>query len=73
MTYDEIRNYVKNAEEEGKMVPLTGENQDGDPVLVEEGTIDGDHVYIISTCQKNGWIRKNIYHEDGVIEETFER
>ena len=27
----------------------------------------------VDTYQSNGWIRKNIYHRDGTIEETYEK
>lgn len=27
----------------------------------------------VDTYQRNGWIRKNVYHRDGTIEETYEK
>ena len=48
---------------------FSGVNEDGEDVLV---SIANDSI-IVSTNQKNGWIRKNIYGADGYAEgETFE-
>lgn len=27
----------------------------------------------ITTCQSNGWLRKNIYYKDGTVEEMYDR
>lgn len=31
-----------------------------------------DNELIITTCQDNGWLRKNIYYRDGTTEEIYE-
>lgn len=46
-----------------------GKNEDGEYVVV---SIDKECA-CIRTLQKNGWMRINIYHKDGTIEEMFER
>ena len=48
---------------------FSGVNEDGEDVLV---SIANDSI-VVSTNQKNGWIRKNTYGADGYAEgETFE-
>lgn len=48
---------------------FSGVNEDGEDVLV---SIANDSI-VVSTNQKNGWIRKNTYDADGYDEgETFE-
>ena len=62
MTYDLIENICK-----GKTFPLCGKNPDGCTVIIEKG----EDRYTLSTHQKNGWIRVETYHKDGVVEEGY--
>lgn len=50
-------------------MPLAGTNEDGEDTLMEvcEGFI------LVRTFQSNGWVRKDYYYTDGVVEELFER
>ena len=45
-----------------------GKNEDGENVMV---SIDKDCA-CIRTYQRNGFVRVNIYHNDGTIEELYE-
>lgn len=47
---------------------LLGKNTDGEMVMV---SIFADKI-VQTTLQSNRWIRKNIYHRDGTVEELFE-
>ena len=46
-----------------------GLSEHGEMVLI---SVFKDRI-ITNTCQKNGWMRKNIYHRDGTTEELYER
>ena len=46
-----------------------GENENGESITLD---ISHDKV-MVSTLQKNGWERINIYHRDGTTEETYKR
>ena len=45
-----------------------GENENGERVILSVS----EDSYAIRTIQNNGWMRINIYHIDGTIEEIFE-
>lgn len=47
---------------------IFGKNDEGEDTHI---SINSDHI-VLETFQKNHWIRKNIYWEDGTVEETFE-
>lgn len=47
---------------------LCGENSDGEQIHI---SIHEDAI-IALTFQKNHWIRRNIYHRDGTVEELFD-
>ena len=49
--------------------PLCGVDEDGEDVIV---SIDDDCA-CVKTLQGNGWIRTNIYHRDGTVEELYQR
>ena len=46
-----------------------GENESGESITLD---ISHDRV-TVSTLQKNGWERVNIYHRDGTREETYKK
>lgn len=46
---------------------LTGENQNGEFTTT---SITPDCI-ILETLQDNGWIRKNVYYCDGLVEEIY--
>ena len=54
-------------EEFGTM--LMGENSEGELVCT---SINKDNV-VVETYQSNGWIRKNVIHRDGAIEELYSK
>lgn len=68
MTYKELKRMLTN-----KTLPIMGRNQDGEPVLIEEGRNEDGHLYQLSTSQDNGWLRINTYYEDGSIDETYSK
>ena len=57
----------------GKTLPLTGENEEKERVIIEKGHNGNLEYYQLSTFQNNDWIRINRYYEDGSIDETYER
>lgn len=54
-------------------LPLTAENEDGEPVIIEARDFGEGPVFMVSTAQENGWMRINYYHADGTVEETYKR
>ena len=50
-------------------VPVLGEDENGDSVLFE---ICADRI-VTRTRQKNSWLRTNVYHKDGTVEELYEK
>lgn len=45
-----------------------GTNENGETVHI---SIFHEHI-VVSTMQKNGWVRVNTYYKDGTSEETFD-
>ena len=68
MTYKEIRKLV-----EGRDLPCSGTNEDGEMVIIDAGCNDGVHFYHLTTVQNNNWLRHNYIYETGDREELFER
>ena len=68
MTYNEIKKMV-----EGKALPIMGENQDGEPVIIEEGRSEAGHFYRLTTAQHNNWCRINVHYEDGSTDEIYKK
>lgn len=64
MEYKEIK-----AKTKGVDLPATTVNEDGENVIIN----CVDDCYRVTTLQKNGWYRTNIYHPDGTIEELYDR
>lgn len=56
-----------------KDLPLTAQTEDGEDVIVEAYTQDGEIVWMISTMQNNGWMCIKRYYIDGTVEESFSR
>jgi hypothetical protein len=54
-------------------LPLTAKTETGEDVIVDAFSQDDKIVWQISTLQGNGWIRVNLYYEDGTVEELYER
>lgn len=51
----------------GSEFPFLGVNQDGEDISI---SVFKDKIVTV-TYQSNGWVRKNIYYQDGVSEELF--
>lgn len=49
-------------------LPFVGQNEDGESVEI---SICTDNISV-RTFQNNGWVRLNVYHDDGYCEELFE-
>ncbi len=74
MTYKDIQEKVKEALKIGKSLPLMGENENDEIVIVDILNDVGDAMcFDVSTMQDNDCVRHNIFHEDGTIEEYYER
>ena len=50
-------------------MPLSGKNEVGENLII---SINKDNI-TVQTLQNNGWVRTNVYYDDGVIEELYER
>ena len=48
---------------------MAGKNEHGENVIVEVS----EDAKVTKTLQDNGWVRVNIEHKDGTVEELFER
>lgn len=70
MDYKEIERQMK---ELGYPTFAGGKNENGENVVFEIDISNGERVYKISTFQKNGWCRTNVYYKDGTIEELFDK
>lgn len=68
--FDDHDNRVALMKEYADKFPtaLLGHNEDGEVVST---SINHDNI-VVETFQKNGWIRTNVYWEDGTIEELYE-
>ena len=74
MTYREIQTLCN-----GKSLPIAATNQDGENVIIEQGSerwrYQGEswdrHFYKLITAQRNGWTRINMYFDDGVSDEFY--
>jgi hypothetical protein len=67
MTYTELHTLCQ-----GRQLPIAGKNEDGDPVIIEQGK-DSQPFYIVTTSQPNGWCRVRTYYADGSTEESYRR
>ena len=68
MTYQEIQKLV-----EGRALPCSGTNAEGEMVIVAAGSNDGVRFFHLTTAQNNNWVRHNYIYENGDREETYER
>jgi len=68
MNFNEIEKLVI-----GKKLPLVGENESGETVIVSGGVNEIGKYYKTETAQNNGWMRVNIYYENGTYEETYDK
>lgn len=68
MTYNEIKEITK-----GMNLPVMGENELGEPVMVDKDRDENGVYFDIQTFQNNGWTKVNYVYEDGTITETYEK
>lgn len=68
MTFYDLAELVK-----GKTCPLDATNDDGELVIIQQGRIDGERFFKVTTFQSNGWQRINYVWENGTVEELFEK
>ena len=68
MTYAEIQQLI-----EGRSLPLSGKNNDGENVIVHTGNDHGRDFFLLIIAQHNGWIRRNYIYADGSAEEFYTR
>lgn len=69
-SYKDIKNFTNECK-----LPFDGVNDNDESILISSG-IDNESnekYYKVKTKQNNGWIRTNIYWEDGTIEELYEK
>lgn len=70
--------FLKLIEEGGytiKDLPLTAENDAGELVILSVVGFDNDDnpIWRTETLQENEYVRINIYHPDGTVEEMYEK
>ena len=68
MTFRELMELTKN-----HTLPIDATNDEGEFVIIEAGTRDGERYFRLTTAQHNGWCRINYVYEDGTVEELFEK
>ena len=68
MTFHDLAELVK-----GKTCPLDATNGDGELVIIQQGRMDGERFFKVTTFQSNGWQRINYVWENGTVEELFEK
>ena len=68
MNYEELLKLI-----EGKKLPCSGTNAEGEMVIIEHEKNDGDPRFHLTTIQNNDWIRHNYIYKDGSREELFEK
>ena len=56
-------------------LPMVATNEDGESVIVEVYGTDenGNIIWQLTTSQKNGWLRIDVYYKDGTVEELYKR
>ena len=72
MNYDYIKEKVESYKNEGKSLPCTAENENGELVVISEGQEDGTHFFELYVCQDNDAGRINTYYADGTITEEYD-
>lgn len=60
-------------ETEGHSFPVFGANESEELTVILQGEDGAGKFFKINTCQFNGWIRTNIYYENGDICELYSR
>ncbi len=65
--WKEITELIKRHEEFSE--PWTGKNEEGETMQI---SVNKDNITVL-TYQHNNWIRENVYHEDGTVEEMYHR
>lgn len=68
MTYNEIMALVNN-----RRLPMDATNDNGEFVIIEAGSNDGDRYFRLTTAQHNGWTRINYIYESGTREELYRK
>ena len=71
--YDVFEPWLKECGYSWNDLPLTAKTESGEDVIVDAFTQDEKIVWHIATLQDNGWIRINLYYEDGTVEELFDK
>lgn len=70
--WNSIEDAIKKINEIGSM--QVGTTSEGETILLDVGHDGEGDTLITEVTQKNGWIRKNIYHKaDLYCEELYER
>lgn len=67
-TYQDVKDFTTNQAPYG-----IAENEDEELIIITHTNEEDDKYYTVETYQNNGWIRKNIFHEDGTTEELYEK
>ena len=68
MTYQELKKLC-----EGKHLPISGKNVDGENVIIAHGKDQERSFYKLTTAQHNGWTRINFVYEDETHEELYKK
>lgn len=66
--YEKIKELVGD-----KSLPLHGENENGESIVIEAGRNEVGEFYEVTTVQNNNWLRINTYYKDGTVEERYDK
>lgn len=67
MTFKELEKLCRGS------FSMTFQNQDGEFVEVNKAMNADGKLYRAITYQNNGWIRTNVYYEDGNVDELYKK
>lgn len=70
--YEKLWDLVTSYKSQGKTLPCTAVNEDGEDVIISEGMNEGMHYFHLQTMQHNGHVRLNDYYSNGTSEEYFD-
>ncbi|MBR3740974.1 MAG: hypothetical protein IKN04_11070 [Clostridia bacterium] len=57
----------------GKTFPVMGSNENDELVVIVPGKDEAGNFFKVNTCQSNGWIRTNLFYENGDTCESYHR
>ena len=73
LLYEILQSKTGTYKDNGGTLPCVSKNAKDEITIMSEGEDEsGRHFYKVKTLQDNGWIRVNIFYDDGSTDEMFE-